>query len=84
MALGEKEANTLVRQDALLHREALLVVAAGDAEDVALPLVAEGFGLDFLAHALLVEAADLLLVVDLEEFLRARGRVRYVQLPEQM
>ena len=34
-ALLEEEPDAVVAQDALLHREALLVVAAPDAEDVA-------------------------------------------------
>ena len=75
MALGEQQADTLVGQNALLHGEALLVVAAGDAENIAFPLFAEGVGLALMAHALLVEASDLLLVVDFEELLRARNRV---------
>ena len=39
----------------LLHGETLLVVPAGDAEDVALPLVAEGVTGDLLRDPLLVE-----------------------------
>ena len=44
-------------EDALLHGETLLVVSAGDAEDVALPLVAEGVSRDLLGDALVVEDA---------------------------
>jgi hypothetical protein len=36
LVLAEQKANTLVREHTLLHRETLLVVAAGDAEDIAL------------------------------------------------
>eukprot|EP00968_Pinguiococcus_pyrenoidosus_P025143 scaffold5532_cov263-Pinguiococcus_pyrenoidosus.AAC.7 len=39
VALGQQQANPVVGKHALLHGEALLVVAAGDAEDVALKLV---------------------------------------------
>ncbi len=80
VALGEQQADALVGEDALLHGEALLVVAARDAEHVALPLVAERVGLDLLAHPLLVEASDLLLVVDFEQLLGARWRVGDVEL----
>ena len=59
MSLGEEEPDPGLGEDALLHGESLLVVAAGDAEDVALPLVAEGGGVNILTHALLVEGADL-------------------------
>ena len=37
VALGQEEADAAVGQDALLHGEALLVVAAADAHNVALP-----------------------------------------------
>jgi len=37
-------------EDALLHGETLLVVTAGDAEDVALELIAEVVAGNFLAH----------------------------------
>lgn len=40
VAFGEEEADTGRMHDTLLHGETLLVVAAGDAEDVALELVA--------------------------------------------
>lgn len=51
-----------VGQDTLLHGESLLVVAAGDAQLVALPLVTEDIGLHNLSHTLLVEDAQLVLV----------------------
>ena len=50
VAVREEEAYTVGVHDALLHGETLLVVAAGDAEDVALPLVAERVGGDLGAH----------------------------------
>jgi hypothetical protein len=50
VALGEKKADTGRVHDTLLHRETLLVVATGDTDDVALPLVAEGVGGDLSAH----------------------------------
>jgi len=59
VALAEEETNTAVGQNALLHGETLLVVASGDSEDVALPLVAKGGGVDLHAHSLLIERPDL-------------------------
>jgi hypothetical protein len=52
---SEEDARAGVHQDALLHLEALLVVAAGDSEDVALELFAHDFTIDFLAHSSVVE-----------------------------
>jgi hypothetical protein len=50
VAVGEEKADTRGAEDTLLHGETLLVVAAGDLEDVALPLVAEGVARDLGAH----------------------------------
>lgn len=50
VAVGEEEADAVGVHDTLLHGETLLVVATGDAEDVALPLVAERLGRDLNAH----------------------------------
>ena len=57
VAGGEKEPHARRVHDALLHWETLLVVAAGDLEDVAFPLVAEDVALDFLTHALVHDCA---------------------------
>ena len=59
MALAEQESDTTVGEDTLLHGEALLVVASGDPEDIALPLVAEGGSVDLHAHTLLIEGTNL-------------------------
>ena len=59
VALLEQEPHTAVGEDALLHGEALLVVAARDPHHVALELVSEGVGLDLLTHPLLVEGPHL-------------------------
>merc|ERR1719305_396829 len=53
-SLLQQQPHPAVGQDTLLHREALLVVASGDAENVSLELVTEGVGLDLLTHPLLV------------------------------
>ena len=66
--------------DALLHREALLVVAAGDFEDVAFELGGDAVAHDLLAHALVHEAAEVAVVFDLDEVLGAVGRVGDVEL----
>jgi hypothetical protein len=50
----------------------LLVVTAGDFDDVALELVSEGVNGDLLAHALLVKDSDLSLIVNVDE-LRSMG-----------
>lgn len=50
VAVGEEEADTSRVHDTLLHRETLLVVAASDADDIALPLVAQAVGGDLSAH----------------------------------
>ncbi len=66
--------------DALLHGEALLVVAAGDLEDVAFELGPDAVARDFLPHAFLHEAAEFALVFDFDELLGAIGRVGDVEL----
>merc|ERR1719479_436007 len=74
MALLEEES------DAAVGGDALLVVAASDAEGVTLPLVAQARRVHVLTHALLVERANLVFIVDLEELLAPRRREGHVQL----
>ena len=50
VAVGEEESDTGRVHDTLLHGETLLVVAAGDLEDITLELIAEVVTGDFLAH----------------------------------
>lgn len=50
VALGEEEADTVGDNNTLLHRETLLVVATGDAEDITLPLIAERVAGNLSAH----------------------------------
>ena len=57
MAVGEEETDTVRDEDALFHGETLLVVPAGDAEDVAFEFVAESVARDFLGDFLFVEDA---------------------------
>ena len=59
LTLAQEKPDTLVGQDTLLHGESLLVVSSSDPHDVALELVAEGVGLELLAHPLLVKGSHL-------------------------
>jgi hypothetical protein len=80
VAVGEEEADTGRVHDTLLHGETLLVVASGDAEDVALELIANGIAGNLSTHALLHEDTELALILNLDELLAAIGRVGDVQL----
>ena len=55
VAVCEEELDTIGEEDTLLHGETLLVVATSDAEDVALPFVANGVTRNFLGDFLFVE-----------------------------
>ena len=59
VSLAEQKTNAASSEDSLLHGESLLVVASGDAEDVALPFVTKGSSIDLHAHALFVERTNL-------------------------
>lgn len=80
VALAEEEAHTGRMHNTLLHREALIVVAAGDAEDVALELVANAVAQNLLTHATVHEDVQLAVVLDLDQLLRAIVGVRNVEL----
>lgn len=80
VAIGEEEADTGWMHDTLLHWEALLVVAAGDSEDVALEFLANTVTWDFLTHAAVHEDTELALIFDFDQLLRAVGRVGDVEL----
>jgi hypothetical protein len=75
VTIGEEKADTSRVHDTLLHRETLLVVASSDAENVALELVADAVARDFLTHATVHEDTELALIFDLDQLLRAVGRV---------
>ena len=66
--------------DTLLHRKTLLVVAAGDLEDVAFEFRTDAVASDFLAHAFVHEGAEFTFVFDFDEFLGAIGWVGNVEL----
>lgn len=80
VAISEEESDTGWVHDTLLHREALLVVAAGDPEDVALELVADAVARNLMSHAALHEDAELALVFDLDQLLSAIVGVGDVEL----
>lgn len=69
-----------VGEDALLHWEALFVVSASDAEDVALPFFTEMVSFDFSAHTLFVEHSQDMVIDHLKGFLGPGTGVRDVQL----
>lgn len=66
--------------DSLLHRKALLVVAAGDFEHVAGELGSDAVTGDFGAHAAVHEDAEFSFIFDFDEFLSAIGGVGDVEL----
>ena len=80
VARAQQQADSRRVHDTLLHRKPLLVVAAGDLEDVAFEFGADAVALDFRAHAFFHEAAQFALVFDFDEFLGAIGRVGDVEL----
>ena len=80
MARAQQQADARGVHDALLHGEALLIVAAGDFEDVAFELGTHAVARDLLAHAFVHEAAQFAVVFDLDELLGAIGRVGDVEL----
>ncbi len=80
MARAKQQADSGRVHDTLLHGEALLVVAAGDFEDVAFELGSDAVAGHFLAHALVHEGAEFAVVFDLDELLGAVGGVGDVEL----
>jgi hypothetical protein len=66
--------------DTLLHRKPLLVVTAGDLEDVAFELVAHTVAGNFCAHAAVHEDAEFAVIFDFDQFLRPVGGIGDVQL----
>lgn len=80
VAVGQEQTNTGGVQNSLLHGESLLVVTSGNLEDVSLELITKRVSLDLLAHALVVENAETVLVVNLDELLGSVGRIGNVEL----
>jgi len=80
VTLSEEKRHTGRVHNTLLHRETLLVVAAGDPEDVALELVADAVARDLMAHTAVHEDAELALIVNLDQLLCAIVGVGDVEL----
>ncbi len=66
--------------DPLLHRKPLLVVAAGDAENITFEFWADRISGNFLAHAAVHEDAELALIINFDKLLGAIGGVGDVEL----
>jgi hypothetical protein len=69
VAVGEKEFDAIGEENTLFHGETLLVISAGDTEDIAFPLIAYGVGRNLLCDFLIIEDAVSLFVVEIKEFL---------------
>ena len=57
MAIVKEEADTMGNENTLFHRKTLLVIAAGDTEDITLELVTNSISRDLLRQFLVVEYA---------------------------
>ena len=84
VALGEEQSDTGWVHHSLLHRETLLVVTAGDFEDVACKFGSNAVTRNLLPHALVHEDAEAALIFNFDEFLRPIGGItsRRVSLGE--
>ena len=79
MALAEQQPNAGGVHDSLFHGEPLLVVSAGDLEDVACEFGPEGVGGHFLTHAAVHEDAEFALIFDFDQLLGTVGGVRDIE-----
>jgi hypothetical protein len=57
VAVGKEELYTMGKEDTLFHGETLLVIPAGDTEDVSFPFVAERVSGNFLRDLFVIEDA---------------------------
>jgi len=80
VTVSEEESDTGRVHDTLLHGKALLVVAAGDSEDVALELITDAVARNLLSHTAFHEDTELALVFDLDQLLGAIVGVGNVEL----
>lgn len=69
VAFRQQQSDSGWVQHTLFHWEALLVVTTSDLEDVALELVTDRVTLDLLAHTLVVEGTQLVLILNLDALL---------------
>lgn len=80
VAVGEEKADTVGEEDALLHGETLLVVAASDAEDISLPFITNRVGGNLLGNALVEEDSIPALLIEVNSLLLACGGIGDVEL----
>lgn len=94
--VGEEQADSSGMHDSLLHGEALLVVAAGDLEDVALEFVADAVARNLCTHSVIISCchfdaeepflplvhkhSQFSLIFNLDQLLAAIGRLCNCQL----
>lgn len=78
--LLEEDAGSAVHKDTLLHLETLLVVTAGNSEDVALECLTQDFTVNFLTHSSVKEGTDALFIVNFKLFLATSGWVCNIEL----
>mmetsp|Transcript_37677 Transcript_37677/g.83909 ORF Transcript_37677/g.83909 Transcript_37677/m.83909 type:complete len:280 (+) Transcript_37677:192-1031(+) len=72
---AHQQLNAQVGQNTLLHGKTLLVLATSDLEDVALELITQDLAINLSGNALVVEVAQLGVIIDLQLLLAARRRV---------
>ena len=80
MTFGQQQTHASRVHNALLHGEPLLIVATRDFENVAFEVRSQAITGHFVAHTVLHEGPEPALVVDLNKFLRAIGRVGDIEL----
>jgi len=69
------DAGSSLDENTLLHGESLFVVSSGDSEDVSLELFAHNLAVNLLAHALVKERTNVLLVFNLDNAVTASSGV---------
>lgn len=80
MVVGQEKSDTVGEQDTLHHGETLLVVTAGDTENVTLPFVSKDVCVDLLRDLLVEEYTESLLIVDVDGLLSPSGGVGNIDL----
>ena len=78
--LLEKKLDAVIAKNPLLHGEALLVVATGDPEDVALELISQTITCNFCSHPFVIEGQQFLVILNLKDLLHAGGWAGNVDL----
>lgn len=76
----EEESDSVGREYTLFHGETVLVEASVDSEDIALELLSESIGFNFLAHTLLEEDSASVVIIDFERLGSAVGGVGDTEL----